>query len=145
MYAEVLGGGEPFTWTTFESDVSQMVVVRDIPFTSFCAHHLLPFTGTAHVGYVPNGRVVGLSKLARCVQTVAARPQVQEELTDEVARLVDHHVAPLGVGVVLDARHSCMELRGPRAVGAITTTSSLRGVFLDKPEARAEFMAMIRR
>jgi GTP cyclohydrolase I len=134
---------QPFEWTTFADDADQMVVVRDIPFVSWCAHHLLPFTGVAHVGYVPNGHLVGISKLARVVQFQAQAPQVQERLTEEIADQVVEHLNPRGVGVVLQARHQCMEVRGVQAVGAVTVTCALRGVMLEKPEARAEFMSLI--
>lgn len=146
MYADLLSGGDGFAFTTFPADgADQMIVVRDIPFASFCAHHFLPFTGVAHIAYVPGDRIAGLSKLARAVATCAARPQVQERLTGDVAGLLTDRLDPLGVGVVIEARHECMELRGARAVGATTVTSALTGCFRDRPEARAELFAIVNR
>lgn len=144
MYAELLHG-QPFTFTTFPAEGDQMIVMRDVPFVSFCAHHFLPFTGKAHIGYIPNAAIAGLSKLARTVQHFAAAPQVQEGLTEDVASALDANLRPAGVAVVIEARHECMEIRGARSVGAITTTSALRGVFTEDSEARAEFLSFIRR
>lgn len=146
MYADLLGGGDGFPFTTFPADgADQMIVVRDIPFASFCAHHFLPFTGVAHVAYVPGERIAGLSKLARAVVACAARPQVQERLTDDIARLLTDRLDALGVAVVVEARHDCMQVRGVRAVGATTVTSALNGCFRDRPEARAELFAILNR
>ena len=146
MYAELLGGGEPFAFTTFPADgADQMVAITDVPFASFCAHHFLPFAGRAHVAYVPGERIAGLSKLVRAVQRRAAHPQVQERLAAEVAADLERALSPRGVAVVLEARHGCMELRGARAAGATTTTSAMRGCFRADSEARAEFFAMIGR
>jgi GTP cyclohydrolase I len=142
MYAELLNG-MPFDFTTFPAEGSQMVTVANIPFSSFCAHHFLPFRGVAHVGYVPCHDIAGLSKLARAVQHLSARPQVQERLTEQIADMLDDKLSPLGLGVVLEARHDCMELRGVRSIGSITRTSALRGYMMDRPDARAEFFAMI--
>jgi GTP cyclohydrolase I len=136
---------EPFAFTTFEADgADQMVVQLAIPFYSVCEHHLLPFFGTAAVGYVPRGRVVGLSKLARAVQWHARRPQNQERITEQVADVLVERLDPVGVGVQLRARHLCMEMRGVRAAGVETVTTALRGVFRDDPAARAEFLAAAR-
>jgi GTP cyclohydrolase I len=137
---------EPFNLTTFDAEgYDQMIVQRQIPFYSLCEHHLLPFFGTATVAYVPNEKIVGLSKLARTVQHFARRPQNQERITRSVAHLLDETLRPKGVAVVLRARHLCMEMRGVRVPGAETVTSALLGVFLDKPEARAELLDLERR
>lgn len=125
---------------TFDDNCDQMVVVSGIKFTSMCEHHMLPFTGTATVGYLPNGNVVGLSKLARTVDVFARRLQVQERLTEQVADAMDTHLAPLGCGVVITAHHSCMGLRGALKPDALMTTSALRGKFLHDPTVRSEFL-----
>jgi GTP cyclohydrolase I len=142
-YAEMLQPA-PFTMTTFPNDegYDELVLARDIPFTSLCQHHLLPFTGRAHVGYLPGDRIVGLSKLARVVETFARRLQVQERLTAQVADRLEEVLQPRGVGVVLDAHHSCMSLRGVRATGARTTTSALRGLVREDPRTRQEFLSL---
>lgn len=142
MYAELLNGRD-FAFTTFPAEGDQLIAVVGIPFTSFCAHHFLPFTGVAHIGYIPRDRIAGLSKLARAVHHLAARPQVQERLTEQVADLLAERLDPLGLAVVLHARHGCMELRGARAVGAVTLTSAVRGVLMDDAAARAEFYGLI--
>lgn len=142
MYADLLNG-KPFDFTTFAAEGSQMVTVANIPFSSFCAHHFLPFRGVAHIGYVPHLKIAGLSKIARTVSHCSARPQVQERLTEQIADMIDDNLDPLGLGVVLEARHDCMELRGVRAIGSITRTSALRGYMMERPDARAEFFAMI--
>jgi GTP cyclohydrolase I len=121
-----------------------MVVLRDIPFASLCEHHLLPFTGIAHVGYIPRGRIVGLSKLARLVEGYARRPQVQERLTSEVADALTEALQPDGCGVVIEAVHTCMTIRGIEKPGATMVTSAMRGGFRSRPETRAEFMAIVR-
>lgn len=128
---------------TFEDRCDEMVVVRDIEFTSLCEHHLLPFTGTAAVGYVPKDRVVGLSKLARLVDAYARRLQVQERMTVQIAEAIETYLDPLGVGVVVAARHSCMGCRGVRKPSAEMVTSSMLGVFRGKPEARTEFLTFV--
>jgi GTP cyclohydrolase I len=128
----------------FDERSDQMVVVTGIRVVSLCEHHLLPFTGTAVVGYVPDGRVVGLSKLPRLVNAFARRLQVQERLTEQVADAIAEHLQPKGVGVLIRAHHQCMGLRGVQQPDALMTTSALRGVMLDKPEARAEFLALAR-
>jgi len=135
---------EAMLGVTFVESYDQMVTVAGIRVVSLCEHHLLPFTGTAVVGYVPNGRVVGLSKLARVVDAYARRLQVQERLTNQVADAIEQHLEPKGVGVIITAHHSCMGLRGAMQPDAVMITSALRGVMLDKPEARAEFLAFAR-
>lgn len=130
--------------TTFEERCDEMVVVRGIEFTSLCEHHLLPFTGTATVGYVPDRDVVGLSKIPRLVDAFARRLQVQERMTLQIAETLDESLHPLGVGVIVEARHSCMGCRGVRKPSAEMVTSAMLGVFRDKPEARAEFLAFSR-
>ncbi len=132
--------------TTFDSDgYDEIVAVKDIPVRSLCEHHLLPFVGVAHVGYLPAGRIVGLSKLARLVDGFARRPQVQERLTMQVAQtLADSPVQPRGVAVVLEAEHMCMTMRGVRAPGTRTVTSVMLGRFRDHPPARAEVLDLLR-
>lgn len=128
---------------TFEDGAGsydQMVIVNNIPVVSKCEHHLADITGIAHIGYIPNGRVVGLSKLPRIVEVFARRLQVQERLTVQVADALHEHLKPLGVGVLVRAAHACMSSRGVRIHGSVTTTSALRGALLEKPEARQEFM-----
>lgn len=126
------------------ANVDELVFQGAIPFWSVCEHHLAPFFGLAHVGYIPNGRIVGLSKISRLIDVFARRLQVQERLTQEIANALRAGLLdPLGVGVVLQARHACMESRGICKVGSVTTTSALLGVFKDKPEARAEFMSFV--
>lgn len=133
----------PFELTTFPNDgeYSEQLLVRDIPFQSVCEHHLLPFTGTAHVAYLPGERIVGLSKLARVVEMFAARPQTQERLTSQIARWLEEQLGARGVGVVMNADHSCMALRGVRAPGARTRTKVLLGDIRNDPGAREEFLA----
>ncbi len=140
-FAELLTPRD-FTLTTFPNDENydELVVARRIPFTSVCEHHMLPFTGVAAVGYLPGGRILGLSKLARVVELFARRPQVQERLTTQVARWLDTHLSPNGVGVVIDAEHSCMTLRGVEAHGASTVTSALLGAVRSDPLTRQEFL-----
>ena len=144
LYAELLTP-DPFTATTFpnDADYDELVVVSDIPFTSLCEHHLLPFRGVAHVGYLPGDRIVGLSKLARLVHAFARRPQVQERLTAQVADWLVQHLAPRGAGVVLQAEHLCMSIRGVRADGTRTMTSSLHGLLRDRPATRQEFLGLV--
>ncbi|MFC4060339.1 GTP cyclohydrolase I FolE [Planomonospora corallina] len=134
----------PFTLTTFPNDegYDELVLVKDIPFSSLCEHHLLPFSGTAHVGYLPGDRIVGLSKLARVVHRFAGDTQVQERLTAQIADFLGQSLRPKGVGVVLEAEHLCMSLRGVRTVGARTVTSRLLGTLRDDPRSRQEFMAL---
>jgi GTP cyclohydrolase I len=118
-------------------------VVRDIPFHSLCEHHLLPFTGVAHVGYIPGPRIVGLSKLARVVDRYSRELQVQERMTAQVANWLEETLQPRGVGVVLEAEHLCMTVRGVRAPGSRTTTSAVRGMLRHDPRTRAEFFALV--
>src|SRR3954449_465711 len=142
-YAEMLTP-EPFHATTFPNDgaYDELVVVRDIPFHSLCEHHLLPFTGVAHVGYLPGERIVGLSKLARVVDHFARDLQVQERLTAQVADWLQRRLAPKGVGVVLEAEHLCMSIRGAVKPGSRTMTSALHGLVRDDQRTRQEFLAL---
>jgi GTP cyclohydrolase I len=142
-YAELLTP-EPFNATTFPNDgeYDELVVVRDIPFHSLCEHHLLPFVGTAHVGYIPGERIVGLSKLARVVDHFARNLQVQERLTTQISRWFERELSPKGVGVVLEAEHMCMSLRGTTKPGTRTVTSALHGLVRDDPRTRQEFLAL---
>ena len=142
-YAEMLDP-RPFDLTTFPNDegYDELVLARAIPVQSLCEHHILPFVGVAHVGYLPGERIVGLSKLARVVEMFARRPQVQERLTKQVADWLQDTLRPRGVGVVIDAEHSCMTMRGVRAAGATTVTSTLLGAFRDDSRSRAEFLAL---
>jgi GTP cyclohydrolase I len=143
-YAELLTP-EPFEMTTFPNDegYDELVLARAIPFRTICEHHLLPFAGVAHVGYLPGDRIVGLSKLARVVGHFAARPQTQERLTRQIANHLVTTLDPRGVGVVLDAGHTCMTLRGVRAVGATTLTSALLGTLRTDARSRAEFLSLV--
>ena len=145
-YADLLTPGD-FDMTTFENveEYDEMVLVRDIPLRSVCEHHLLPFIGRAHVAYLPAERIVGLSKLARIVSHHASRPQTQERLTTQVASSLVERLQPRGVGVVIEAEHTCMTLRGAKAPGTTTTTSSLRGLIKESPSTRAEFLALVGR
>jgi GTP cyclohydrolase I len=129
----------------FPDRCDEMVVVTGIDFTSLCEHHLLTFSGRATVAYIPDGQVVGLSKLARVVDVFAHRLQVQERLTEQIAEAIETHLSPAGVGVVIEATHSCMVCRGVRKPGATMVTSALRGALKDKPAARAEFLTLARR
>jgi GTP cyclohydrolase I len=142
-YAELLAP-RPFDLTTFPNDegYDQLVLARDIPFQSLCQHHLLPFHGVAHVGYIPGGRILGLSKLARVVELFARRLQLQERLTQQVAGWLDEQVEPRGVGVVLEAAHLCMSLRGVRAQGSRTVTSAVHGLLRDDARSRQEFFSL---
>ncbi|GGN11601.1 GTP cyclohydrolase I [Actinoplanes campanulatus] len=142
-YAELLTP-EPFVLTTFPNDdrYDELVLVRDVPFRSLCEHHLLPFHGVAHLGYLPDQRIVGLSKLARVVEHYARGLQVQERLTQQIATCLQRALHAKGVAVVLEAEHLCMSLRGVRAAGARTTTSALLGLHREHPPTRAEFFAL---
>ncbi len=143
MYEELLTP-RPFNPTTFSNDAGydEMVLVRDIRFTSLCAHHLLPFSGIAHVGYLPRQRIVGLSKLARVVNHFAHSLQVQERLTKQVADWLNDELQPRGVGVVLRAEHQCMTIRGVQAAGSTTVTSTMHGLLRTNPASREEFLAL---
>jgi GTP cyclohydrolase IA len=134
----------PFDLTTFpnEEGYDELVLARSIPVRSVCEHHLLPFTGVAHVGYLPGHRILGLSKLARIVEHFARRPQVQERLTKQVADWLYAHLRPQGAGVVIEAEHTCMTLRGVQAAGSRTVTSTLLGTLREDPRSRQEFFAL---
>jgi GTP cyclohydrolase I len=142
-YAELFDA-PPFRLTTFPNDegYDELVLAKDIPFRTVCEHHLLPFSGVAHVGYLPGARILGLSKLARLVGHFAARPQTQERLTRQVADFLADRLEPRGAGVVLAAEHACMTQRGVRAIGAKTVTSTLLGTLRTDPGSRAEFLAL---
>jgi GTP cyclohydrolase I len=147
MYAELFSGlrkdpREPLQ-KTFTQKYDEMVLVKDIGFESMCEHHLLPFIGKAHVAYLPKGKIVGLSKLARVVEVVARRPQVQERMTEEIADLLMHELEAKGVGVILEATHTCMTIRGIRKADSICTTSAMRGAFKANQSTRSEFMALV--
>jgi GTP cyclohydrolase I len=129
----------------FEEDHQNMVVVRDIEFYSMCEHHMLPFFGKAHVAYIPDGRIVGLSKVARVVDVFARRLQVQERLTDQIAQALEDALRPRGVGVVLEASHFCMMMRGVEKQNSRTLTSALRGVFREDASTRNEFLRLVQR
>jgi GTP cyclohydrolase I len=149
MYAEICSGLDEnpadHLVVTFEADHDEMVLVRDIALYSICEHHLVPFHGRAHVAYIPNedGRITGLSKLARLVDGFAKRPQVQERLTTQVADALVAALAPRGAFVMIEAEHLCMSMRGVRKPGTLTVTSAVRGLFKDSPSTRAEVMAML--
>ena len=147
MYAELFSGlrAQPgrHLQRVFLEEYDEMVLVRDIAFNSMCEHHLLPFIGVAHIGYLPRGRVVGLSKLARIVEEISRRPQVQERMTHSIADLMDSELHPKGVIVVLEAEHSCMTIRGVKKPGALTITSAVRGLFKSNQSSRAEAMSLI--
>ncbi|MEU0598992.1 GTP cyclohydrolase I FolE [Streptomyces sp. NPDC006393] len=142
-YAELFTP-RPFDLTTFPNDegYDELVLARRIPVRSVCEHHLLPFVGTAHVGYLPGARILGLSKLARVVEHFACRPQVQERLTKQVADWLQTHLEPKGVGVVIEAEHCCMTLRGVQATGSSTMTSTLLGLLRSDARSRSEFLGL---
>jgi GTP cyclohydrolase I len=143
-YAELLTSAA-FNATTFpnEARYDELVLVRDIPFRSLCAHHMLPFFGTVHVAYLPGDEIVGLSKLGRVVDLFARDLQIQERLTAQVADWLEEHLAPRGVGVIAEAEHLCMSLRGVQKPGALTVTSALRGVVKDDARTRQEFLSLV--
>jgi GTP cyclohydrolase I len=149
MYEEIFSGlgDDPCRHlvTTFEAEHDEMVMVRDIPLYSVCEHHLVPFAGRAHVAYIPgdDGRITGISKLARVVDGFAKRPQVQERLTTQIADAMMEALEPLGVFVVIEAEHLCMSMRGIKKPGALTITSAVRGIFKDNPATRAEAMSFV--
>lgn len=147
MYAELFAGlhedPREHLKKFFTEKYDEVVLVRDISFNSMCEHHMLPFMGMAHIGYVPNGRVVGLSKLARVVEVVARRPQVQERMTETIADLLEQELQVKGVAVVLEATHTCMTVRGIRKPGSLCVTSSMRGLFRSNLSSRSEVMTLI--
>ena len=149
MYAEMLSGlhEDPrhHLEKSFTQQYDEMVLVRDINFSSMCEHHLLPFTGKAHIAYIPKGQVVGLSKIPRVVETLARRPQLQERLTQQVAELLMSTLEAKGVGVVIEGVHSCMTIRGVRKPGSSMVTSAMLGIFREHLATRSEFLALIRR
>lgn len=149
MYEEVFAGlnqePEEYFSVIFSEEHEELVLVKDIPFYSMCEHHLVPFYGVAHVGYIPKGgRVVGLSKLARAVEAVAKRPQLQERITSHVADSIVRTLQPHGVVVVIEAEHMCMTMRGVKKPGSKTVTSAVRGIFATDPAARSEVFQLIR-
>jgi GTP cyclohydrolase I len=147
MYAELFSGlhEDPRVHLRkfFTEKYDEMVLVRDISFNSMCEHHMLPFTGVAHIGYIPNGKVVGLSKLARVVEVVSHRPQVQERMTEEIADLLIEELEVKGVAVVIEATHSCMTIRGVRKPGSVCVTSAMKGMFRSSLSSRSEVMTLI--
>jgi len=147
MYAELFAGlhrdPRELLRKKFTQKYDEMVLVKDIRFESCCEHHLLPFLGKAHIAYLPNGRIVGLSKLARVVEVLARRPQVQERMTEELADLLMDELGARGVGVILEASHTCMTIRGIRKADSICTTSAMRGAFRDNQSTRSELMALV--
>jgi GTP cyclohydrolase IA len=147
MYAEVFGGidedpGEELR-VGFEEGHQEMVILKDIPFYSMCEHHFLPFHGLAHVGYIPNGRVVGASKIGRVVEILARRPQLQERLTTQIANTIVSVLEPKGVAVIIQAEHLCMTMRGVKKPGSNIVTSAMRGLFQKNPLTRSEFLSLV--
>jgi GTP cyclohydrolase I len=147
MYAEMFSGigqdPRDLLKKTFTQKYDEMVLVKEIGFASMCEHHLLPFLGKAHVAYLPNGKIVGLSKIARVVEVLARRPQVQERMTEELADLFMNELQARGVGVILEATHTCMTIRGIRKANSVCTTSAMRGAFRTNEPTRAEFMSLV--
>jgi GTP cyclohydrolase I len=147
MYAEVFSGlnrdPRELLRKTFTQKYDEIVLVKDIRFSSTCEHHLLPFIGKAHIAYLPGGKIVGLSKLARVVEVLARRPQVQERMTEELADLLVEELGARGVGVILEATHSCMSIRGVHKPDSVCTTSAMRGGFRDNPSTRSEMLALV--
>jgi GTP cyclohydrolase I len=147
MYQEIFSGlhADPaeVLQVSFAENHQEMVILKDIPFYSMCEHHLLPFHGLAHIGYIPSGRVLGISKLARAVEVLARRPQLQERLTSQIADTIMATIRPSGVGVVIEAEHLCMTMRGIRKPGSRVVTSANRGLFRSRRETRAEFLSLI--
>jgi len=147
MYQELFGGlhEEPAAYTKkfFSETYNEVVLVRDISFNSICEHHLMPFMGVIHIGYIPDGRVIGLSKLARVIEVFSHRPQLQERLTADIADLLYRELKAKAVAVVVEAEHTCMTLRGVKKPGSLCVTSALRGGFLKNPSSRAEILALI--
>lgn len=147
MYAEVFGHGEhdprEALGATFKEDHHEVVLVKDIPFYSMCEHHLMPFFGKAHVAYIPKGKIVGISKLARVVEAFARRPQVQERLTSQIADIINEMLRPNGVAVIIEAIHTCMTMRGVKKPGSSVITSAMRGDFRKRITTRTEIMSLI--
>ena len=147
MYAELMSGlhDDPRKHLRkfFTEKYDEMVLVRDISFNSMCEHHLLPFMGKAHIGYIPDGKVIGLSKLARVVEAVSRRPQVQERMTEEIADLLVKELNAKGVAVVIEATHTCMTIRGIRKPGSLCVTSAMKGIFRSNLSSRSEIMTLI--
>jgi len=147
MYAELFSGLQEdprsHLGKSFAEKYDEIVLVRDISFNSICEHHLMPFMGAAHIGYLPNGRVIGLSKLARVVDSFARRPQVQERMTEQIADLLVEELGARGVAVVIEAVHSCMTVRGVRKPGSVCVTSAMKGTFRSNSSSRAEIMTLI--
>jgi GTP cyclohydrolase I len=129
--------------TVFHERYDEVVLLRDVEFHSLCEHHLLPFTGKAHVAYLPDGRVVGLSKLARLVEGFARRPQVQERLTGQIADALMEELNPIGAACIIEATHTCMTIRGAKKPGSVMVTSALRGIFKENPASRAEILSLM--
>lgn len=147
MYAELFSGSEEEALQElkvgFAEPHSEMILIRDIAFYSMCEHHLLPFYGKAHVAYIPKGKIVGLSKIARVVDILSRRPQMQERLTSKIANILEGGLDPQGVGVVMEAEHMCMVMRGIKKPGSKVVTSALRGVFRSRLDTRAEFFSLV--
>jgi GTP cyclohydrolase I len=147
MYAEMFSGlhedPQAHLEKFFTEKYDEVVLVRDISFCSMCEHHLLPFVGKAHIGYLPDGKVIGLSKLARVVEVVARRPQVQERMTEEIANLLLSELGARGVAVVIEATHTCMTIRGVRKPGSLCVTSAMKGIFRSNLSTRSEVMQLI--
>ncbi len=147
MYAELFGGlhvdPRQHLKKFFSESCDEVILVRDISFNSMCEHHMLPFMGTAHVAYLPRERVVGLSKLARVVDEVARRPQVQERMTEQIAKILEEELHAKGVAVIIEAVHTCMTIRGVRKPGSVCVTSAMKGCFRNKSSTRAELMTLI--
>ena len=147
MYEEIFSGisvdPREFLQVGFDEDHHEMVIFKNIPFYSMCEHHCLPFHGLAHVGYIPNGRIVGASKIGRVVDTLAKRPQLQERLTSQIADIIVDVLQPQGVAVVIQAEHLCMTMRGIKKPGSTIVTSATRGLFRKQPATRAEFMSLV--
>ncbi len=149
MYEEIFGGldmnAEEILSKRFNVDTSEMVLEKDITFYSICEHHLLPFFGKAHIAYIPNGEVVGISKLARCVEVFAKRPQIQERMTEQIANAIMDNLNPKGVIVMVEAEHMCMTMRGVKKPGSKTVTIAAKGEFKDNPALETRFFEMLGR
>ena len=147
MYVDIFSGmyedPEKHLKVVFEEGHDEMVIAKDIPFYSMCEHHFLPFHGVAHIGYIPNGKVVGASKLSRVVEVFAKRPQMQERLTSQIADTIVKVLEPMGVAVIMEAEHLCMTMRGIRKPGSKIVTSAMRGIFRQRAATRAEFLTLI--